>query len=61
MARGKSHAFAIGKMLMPSSEIDSKTRGHAIETVHILGDPLWRLGSVLLQSNSQASGLHSND
>lgn len=61
MANGKSHAFAIGKMLMPSSEIDSKTRGHAIETIHILGDPLWRLGSVLLQSNAHAAGLNSNE
>ncbi|KEG08243.1 cytoplasmic translation machinery associated protein [Trypanosoma grayi] len=38
---GKEHAVAIGKMLMPSEEIERVNSGPCIENVHHLGDGLW--------------------
>jgi PUA domain protein len=38
---GKEHALAIGRMLMSSNDLTPKTKGHAIEIIHSLGDSLW--------------------
>ena len=45
-AEGCEHACAIGIMSIDASELESKPTGQAIESVHSLGDGLWKLEKV---------------
>ena len=45
-AEGCTHACAIGIMSMSSAELADKPTGQAIESVHSLGDGLWKLEKV---------------
>ena len=40
---GKEHAIGIGRMLVDGQSISPTAKGHAIENLHYLGDPLWKL------------------
>ncbi|CCC71742.1 hypothetical protein NCAS_0I00740 [Naumovozyma castellii] len=40
-AENKEHALAIGKLMMSTEEIKSHNKGHGVEMIHHLGDPLW--------------------
>lgn len=40
-AENKDHALAIGKLLMSTENIKSINKGHGVELIHHLGDPLW--------------------
>lgn len=40
-AENKEHALAVGKLLMSTEDIKSINKGHGVELVHHLGDPLW--------------------
>ncbi|CCH57907.1 hypothetical protein TBLA_0A01070 [Henningerozyma blattae CBS 6284] len=40
-AENKEHSLAIGKLLMSTEDIKSINKGHGIEMIHHLGDPLW--------------------
>eukprot|EP00051_Salpingoeca_urceolata_P033153 m.19219 g.19219 ORF g.19219 m.19219 type:complete len:73 (+) comp5897_c0_seq2:133-351(+) len=42
-AEDKTHAVAIGKMLMSSADIAENNKGHGIESLHYLNDGLWNL------------------
>ncbi|EGA58953.1 Tma20p [Saccharomyces cerevisiae FostersB] len=37
----KRNALAIGELMMGTEEIKSVNKGHSIELIHHLGDPLW--------------------
>jgi PUA domain protein len=41
-AEGKQHAIAIGELKMSTDDIRRVNKGIAIETLHYLGDPLWK-------------------
>jgi malignant T-cell-amplified sequence len=43
MAEGKEHAMAIGQMKMSSGDIRAINKGIGVETLTVLGDPLWHL------------------
>ena len=43
-AEGCEHACAIGNMLVDSNELDNKPSGLAIESIHTIGDGLWKSG-----------------
>ena len=45
-AEGCEHACAIGLMSLSSNELELKPTGQAIESVHALGDGLWKLEKV---------------
>ena len=45
-AEGCNHACAIGLMSMTSEELEAKPAGQAIESVHSIGDGLWKLEKV---------------
>lgn len=38
---GKEHALAVGITLMSSETVRTENKGHAIQTLHNLGDALW--------------------
>lgn len=40
-AENKEHALAIGKLLMSTDDIRSVNKGHGVELIHHLSDPLW--------------------
>ncbi|CCF60664.1 hypothetical protein KAFR_0L00570 [Kazachstania africana CBS 2517] len=40
-AENKENALAVGKLLMSTDEISSINKGHGVELIHHLGDPLW--------------------
>ncbi|QLQ81613.1 hypothetical protein HG537_0F03740 [Torulaspora globosa] len=40
-AENKDSALAIGKLLMSTEDIKSVNKGHGVEMIHHLGDPLW--------------------
>ncbi|EDO16000.1 hypothetical protein Kpol_499p28 [Vanderwaltozyma polyspora DSM 70294] len=40
-AENKENALAIGKLMMSTEEIKSINKGHGVEMIHHLGDPLW--------------------
>ncbi|CCE64727.1 hypothetical protein TPHA_0I02230 [Tetrapisispora phaffii CBS 4417] len=40
-AENKEHALAVGKLLMSTDDIASINKGHGVEMIHHLGDPLW--------------------
>ncbi|CAI4410221.1 CQS_1a_G0013460.mRNA.1.CDS.1 [Saccharomyces cerevisiae] len=40
-AENKENALAIGELMMGTEEIKSVNKGHSIELIHHLGDPLW--------------------
>ncbi|CCE94174.1 translation machinery-associated protein 20 TDEL_0H03150 [Torulaspora delbrueckii] len=40
-AENKDSALAIGKLMMSTEEIKSVNKGHGVEMIHHLGDPLW--------------------
>ncbi|KAI1733193.1 PUA domain-containing protein [Ditylenchus destructor] len=46
MAEGKQHAMAIGIMKASSADIREKNSGIAIDSIHYLGDGLWRVGVI---------------
>lgn len=46
-AHGKTHALAVGKLLMPTDEIKSVNKGVGVENVLWLGDDLWSAGTRL--------------
>ncbi|KAJ1501796.1 hypothetical protein HMI54_007585 [Coelomomyces lativittatus] len=46
MAENKVHALAIGILKLSTSEIRRVNKGIGIETIHHLGDPLWRTTEV---------------
>ena len=43
-AEGCQHACAIGNMLIDSNDLDNKPTGLAIESIHTLGDGVWKSG-----------------
>ena len=45
-AEGCEHACAIGLMSISSEELNSKPTGQAIESVHSIGDGLWKVEKV---------------
>lgn len=40
-AENKKNALAIGKLLMSTEDIKKINKGHGVEMIHHLGDPLW--------------------
>ncbi|KAI9598782.1 PUA-like domain-containing protein [Syncephalis fuscata] len=42
MAEGKEHALAIGRMKMSTTDIKKINKGIGVETLHYLGDGLWK-------------------
>ncbi|KAJ1909363.1 translation machinery-associated protein 20 [Tieghemiomyces parasiticus] len=42
MAEGKENALAVGITRMSTEEIRSVNKGHGVDTVHYLGDLLWK-------------------
>ncbi|ODV90750.1 hypothetical protein CANCADRAFT_57186 [Tortispora caseinolytica NRRL Y-17796] len=40
-AENKKSALAIGKLLMSTDEIKTSKKGHGVELITYLGDPLW--------------------
>ncbi|CAB4254088.1 similar to Saccharomyces cerevisiae YER007C-A TMA20 Protein of unknown function that associates with ribosomes and has a putative RNA binding domain [Maudiozyma barnettii] len=40
-AENKDSALAIGRLLMSTEDIKSINKGHGVELIHHLGDPLW--------------------
>lgn len=40
-AENKENALAIGKLMMSTEDIKSINKGHGVEMIHHLGDPLW--------------------
>ena len=40
-AENKDTAMAVGKLLMSTEHIKSINKGHGVEMIHHLGDPLW--------------------
>lgn len=40
-AENKDSALAIGELIMSTEEIKSVNKGHGVEMIHHLGDPLW--------------------
>ncbi|KAK5781785.1 translation machinery-associated protein 20 PWA37_004694 [Arxiozyma heterogenica] len=40
-AENKENALAIGKLLMSTEDIKKINKGHGVEMIHHLGDPLW--------------------
>lgn len=40
-AENKDSALAIGKLIMSTEDIKSVNKGHGVEMLHHLGDPLW--------------------
>jgi len=43
VGEGKDHAMAIGQMKMSSGDIRAINKGIGVETLTMLGDPLWHL------------------
>lgn len=43
MAEDKVNALAIGELIMSSDEIRSVNKDVCVETLHFLGDDLWKL------------------
>lgn len=43
VAEGKEHAIAVGRTEMSAAEMREKNKGIAIDSMHCLGDWLWRL------------------
>jgi len=43
LAEGKEHCLAIGVAKMCRDDVRKVNHGHAIEPIHIIGDPLWSL------------------
>ena len=43
VAEGKEHAISVGRTEMSASEMREKNKGIAIDSMHCLGDWLWRL------------------
>lgn len=40
-SENKENALAIGKLLMSTEDIKKNNKGHGVEMIHHLGDPLW--------------------
>lgn len=40
-AENKESALAVGRLLMSTEDIKSINKGHGVEMIHHLGDPLW--------------------
>jgi len=43
MAENKTHCLGIGLAKMSRDEIRNENKGHGLENLHHLGDPLWDL------------------
>ena len=41
-AEGKTHALAVGLTKMSTADMRSVNKGHGVETLHTLGDGLWK-------------------
>ena len=46
MAEGKTHALAVGQLVMSSEEILTINKGIGVENVHFLNDGLWKLKQI---------------
>ncbi|KAJ1990535.1 translation machinery-associated protein 20 [Dimargaris cristalligena] len=42
MAEGKEHALAVGITKMSTDDIRQVNKGHGVDTIHYLGDQLWK-------------------
>ncbi|KAL3232959.1 Translation machinery-associated protein 20 [Nakaseomyces bracarensis] len=40
-AENKENALAIGELTLSTEEIKSINKGHGVQMIHHLGDPLW--------------------
>ena len=45
-AEGKHLPFAVGVMLLSSEEVRTATEGHAVGSIHVLEDGLWKATSI---------------
>lgn len=43
VAEGKEHALAVGRTEMSAADMREKNKGIAIDSMHCLGDWLWKL------------------